>query len=118
VIYASRTPGGNTVEGEPHVASALSTTASAAVARMRSGSGSGWASSDHGQNASANLASARSQTVSVWTTSRTAIRSMRAGWSSRPWYKWRFQARAATMIADGQYGIERLLCFHITAISS
>ncbi len=35
--------------GEPHAPSALSMMASAAVARMCSGSGSGWASSDHGQ---------------------------------------------------------------------
>ena len=66
---------GNTPEGVPYPPSASSTITSGAAARMRSGSGSGWASNDQGQKAKAKLASARSHTVSVGRTSRTARRS-------------------------------------------
>src|SRR5262249_14438050 len=62
---AARTSEPNAFAGEPQPPSASSTTASGAADTSRSGSGSGCASSDHGQKAVANLLSARSQVSAV-----------------------------------------------------
>jgi hypothetical protein len=64
-MYAARTSEPNAFAGDPQPPRASSTTASGAADTSLSGSGSGCASSDHGQKAVASFLSARSQVSAV-----------------------------------------------------